>query len=296
MKIKWDWAGHVCRMHPDRWAKVITDWVPCDGHRSTGAPRRRWRDDLDRFQDTRHKHMCSYPVPQDGTVRLLANDPQDANGVTVASRARSYAPSSVPDCSAANLARISLTAQVYRQELFLPVLAIFSFPLEKFEDFFNPYFVDVVSLKDWKITKRNCEECPRVYIPICAADNKTYTNECYLQCLNFRINETNRINKTVIPQLMPACCRMSSVHLLGGLPLPLPAAVIHSGYVSCPSPLPALNVLHHIYDFRLLLDPLLFFSDTSELRKALASPLQKTFRQSYYIKLAKCDSDSRTKC
>jgi hypothetical protein len=48
-RLKWDWAGHVCRMHPDRWANIATNWVPCDGRRRRGRPRRRWRDDLDAF-------------------------------------------------------------------------------------------------------------------------------------------------------------------------------------------------------------------------------------------------------
>ncbi|XP_063623893.1 uncharacterized protein LOC134795891 [Cydia splendana] len=47
-KLKWDWAGHVCRMHPQRWAKITTVWVPQDG-RGAGRPRRRWRDDLDAY-------------------------------------------------------------------------------------------------------------------------------------------------------------------------------------------------------------------------------------------------------
>ncbi|CAG9118738.1 unnamed protein product [Plutella xylostella] len=48
-KLKWAWAGHVCRMHPDRWARIVTEWVPNDGRRRRGRPRRRWRDDLDKF-------------------------------------------------------------------------------------------------------------------------------------------------------------------------------------------------------------------------------------------------------
>ncbi|KAI8421512.1 hypothetical protein MSG28_009555 [Choristoneura fumiferana] len=49
-KLKWDWAGHVCRMHPDRWARIVTEWDPRDGHRSRGRPKRRLRDDLSAFQ------------------------------------------------------------------------------------------------------------------------------------------------------------------------------------------------------------------------------------------------------
>ena len=36
-------------MHYDRWARVITQWVPEDGRRCRGRPRKRWRDDLDAF-------------------------------------------------------------------------------------------------------------------------------------------------------------------------------------------------------------------------------------------------------
>lgn len=47
-KLKWNWAGHVCRMNPDRWARIATEWVP-DGRRKRGRPRRRWRDDFDSY-------------------------------------------------------------------------------------------------------------------------------------------------------------------------------------------------------------------------------------------------------
>ena len=45
-KLKWEWAGHVARMHADRWAKIVTHWMPEGGHRRRGRPRRRWCDDL----------------------------------------------------------------------------------------------------------------------------------------------------------------------------------------------------------------------------------------------------------
>ncbi|KAJ2950316.1 hypothetical protein O0L34_g11682 [Tuta absoluta] len=44
-KLKWDWAGHVCRMHPERWAKLTTEFIPKE-RRRRGRPRKRWRDDL----------------------------------------------------------------------------------------------------------------------------------------------------------------------------------------------------------------------------------------------------------
>ncbi|PZC84750.1 hypothetical protein B5X24_HaOG203740 [Helicoverpa armigera] len=48
-KLKWDWAGHICRMHPDKWANITTKWIPEDGRRPRGRPRKRWREDLDSF-------------------------------------------------------------------------------------------------------------------------------------------------------------------------------------------------------------------------------------------------------
>ncbi len=29
-KLKWDWAGHVCRMGLERWTKIVTQWRPID--------------------------------------------------------------------------------------------------------------------------------------------------------------------------------------------------------------------------------------------------------------------------
>ncbi|KAL0839057.1 hypothetical protein ABMA28_017043 [Loxostege sticticalis] len=48
-RLKWEWAGHVCRMHPDRWAQIVTRWIPADGYRRRGRPRKRWCDDLVSF-------------------------------------------------------------------------------------------------------------------------------------------------------------------------------------------------------------------------------------------------------
>jgi hypothetical protein len=46
-KLKWDWTGHVCQMHAERWANLATEWLPQDGFRGRGRPKTRWRDDLD---------------------------------------------------------------------------------------------------------------------------------------------------------------------------------------------------------------------------------------------------------
>ena len=48
-RLKWDWAGHVCSIQQDRWARVITQWVPDDRRRCRGRPRKRWRTELDAF-------------------------------------------------------------------------------------------------------------------------------------------------------------------------------------------------------------------------------------------------------
>ena len=43
---KWKWAGHVARMHDNRWTQRVTDWQPRNGKRSRGRQTRRWRDDI----------------------------------------------------------------------------------------------------------------------------------------------------------------------------------------------------------------------------------------------------------
>ncbi|KAJ8715750.1 hypothetical protein PYW07_010232 [Mythimna separata] len=48
-QLKWDWAGHVCRMPIERWASKTQGWCPETARRGRGRPRRRWRDDLDVF-------------------------------------------------------------------------------------------------------------------------------------------------------------------------------------------------------------------------------------------------------
>lgn len=48
-QLKWDWAGHVCRMPSDLWAYKSQNWFPEMITRGRGRPRRRWRDELDGF-------------------------------------------------------------------------------------------------------------------------------------------------------------------------------------------------------------------------------------------------------
>lgn len=42
--LKWKWAGHVCRMPCNRWARKLIEWIPLDKKRKKGRPRRRWED------------------------------------------------------------------------------------------------------------------------------------------------------------------------------------------------------------------------------------------------------------
>lgn len=43
-KLKWQWAGHICRMENSRWTKRVTEWIPREGKRSKGRQRKRWAD------------------------------------------------------------------------------------------------------------------------------------------------------------------------------------------------------------------------------------------------------------
>ncbi|XP_059056259.1 serine protease inhibitor dipetalogastin-like [Achroia grisella] len=66
---------------------------------------------------------------------------------------------------------------------------------EYFREFVNPFSVDIISLDKIPVIK-NCSTCPRVYFPICGDDNKTYTNECRLNCVNkFYTNRTREVKK-----------------------------------------------------------------------------------------------------
>lgn len=42
--LKWNWAGHICRMSNNKWTKKITEWIPRDCKRSRGRQRKRWAD------------------------------------------------------------------------------------------------------------------------------------------------------------------------------------------------------------------------------------------------------------
>lgn len=42
--LKWNWAGHICRMDTNRWTKKVTEWLPREERRQRGRPKRRWDD------------------------------------------------------------------------------------------------------------------------------------------------------------------------------------------------------------------------------------------------------------
>lgn len=52
-KSKWRWAGHVARMKDNRWTKRLMEWKPRTGKRRGGRQKRRWRDDITSYMDTR---------------------------------------------------------------------------------------------------------------------------------------------------------------------------------------------------------------------------------------------------
>nr|ADI61818.1 endonuclease-reverse transcriptase [Bombyx mori] len=45
-KLKWQWAGHICRRTDDRWSRRVLEWRPRSGRRNVGRPLARWCDDL----------------------------------------------------------------------------------------------------------------------------------------------------------------------------------------------------------------------------------------------------------
>ena len=49
-KSKWKWAGHVARMNDNRWTIRSTEWQVREGKRSRGRPKRRWQDDIYKYQ------------------------------------------------------------------------------------------------------------------------------------------------------------------------------------------------------------------------------------------------------
>lgn len=58
---KRDRGGHVCRMHPQRWAHTTTWWVLVNGEQRRRKSRRIWRHDLNAYRKdwpniTEHEH------------------------------------------------------------------------------------------------------------------------------------------------------------------------------------------------------------------------------------------------
>lgn len=45
---KWNWGGHIARLHDNRWTSKTTKWTPRDNTRRVGRQLKRWRDDLEK--------------------------------------------------------------------------------------------------------------------------------------------------------------------------------------------------------------------------------------------------------
>eukprot|EP00973_Karenia_brevis_P016410 2247836-Karenia_brevis.AAC.1 len=45
-KRKWRWAGHLLRRADGRWSTKMMLWMPAEGHRHVGHPRKRWLDSI----------------------------------------------------------------------------------------------------------------------------------------------------------------------------------------------------------------------------------------------------------
>ena len=76
-RLKWDWAGHVCRMPLQLWARIAQEWSPETARRGRGRPRRRWRDALDAFhanyrEEVQHRQKWKeWPLLRSGTVKAI---------------------------------------------------------------------------------------------------------------------------------------------------------------------------------------------------------------------------------
>ncbi|XP_047543296.1 uncharacterized protein LOC125075632 [Vanessa atalanta] len=67
-RLKWQWAGHVCRRTDGRWSRRVLEWRPRIGKRSVGRPPARWTDDLMKVAGTDCR--CDY-IAATGRYRVL---------------------------------------------------------------------------------------------------------------------------------------------------------------------------------------------------------------------------------
>lgn len=42
--LKYQWAGHICRIYNNRWTKRLTEWLSKDLILKKGRPIKRWKD------------------------------------------------------------------------------------------------------------------------------------------------------------------------------------------------------------------------------------------------------------
>ncbi len=72
-KRYWDFAGRVARCADERWSHAVLHWVPQNGGRKVGAPRKRWKDDL--------AHFCSQVFEEPWDWFVLAQDEHTWNSL-----------------------------------------------------------------------------------------------------------------------------------------------------------------------------------------------------------------------
>ncbi|CAG9134349.1 unnamed protein product [Plutella xylostella] len=68
-KLKWQWAGHICRRTDNRWVRRL-EWRPRTGKRSVGRPPARWTDDLRRVAGSGWMRKAEDRVLHNGNILL----------------------------------------------------------------------------------------------------------------------------------------------------------------------------------------------------------------------------------
>ncbi|XP_075986325.1 uncharacterized protein LOC142983276 [Anticarsia gemmatalis] len=81
--------------------------------------------------------------------------------------------------------------------IILCLLTMFSKTYAISMDYFNVTFDDSERSKTVDhyphLRYLTCHNCERVYVPVCASDNRTYTNECHMNCMNSKRSYQDRV-------------------------------------------------------------------------------------------------------